>query len=61
MVVGSNLGGLKFNLLFAKNLVWPEYERVEIEGATKGLKNFVFTINHIKGLFKRQKANFEKE
>jgi len=42
MVVGSNLGGLKFNFLFAKKLVWPEYERVETtlaEGATKGLKN----------------------
>jgi len=25
--VGSSLGGLKFNFLFAKKLVWPEYER----------------------------------
>jgi len=25
--VGSNLGGLKFNRLFAKKLVWLEYER----------------------------------
>jgi len=25
--VGSKLGGLKFNFLFAKKLVWLEYER----------------------------------
>jgi len=45
MVVGSNLGGLKFNSFFAKQLVWAEYERVETtlaEGEGKRVLEAVF-------------------
>ena len=38
MVVGSNLGGLKFNFLFAKKLVWLEYERGRDNPSRRGRK-----------------------
>jgi len=51
MVVGLNLGGLKFNFIFAKRLVWPEYERVETTLASE--KALVFQERSLNSSFKQ--------